>query len=122
VVNISFTANAIANDPVISVAPANSFFLQIGSISKTLIPRPSYNSAGDPLRNGNNFQINLRIGESISIEDGVFQAAVSNGVNGGDISFLSQLVQLVDQDILQVNQDDTTPGMTSAQILSYTAP
>jgi hypothetical protein len=121
VINISFTAAALASDPIISVADHN-FVLQLGPVRNVLIPRDTSNPLGNPLRNGSGFQLQLRLNESISLEDTEFQVLIENATGGGDVSFLNRLITLVARNIIQVNQDETTPALTSKQILAYTAP
>jgi hypothetical protein len=121
VVNISFTPTALASHPVISTAPANAFALQLGPISNVLIPRPINASSADPIRNGSAFQINLRPGETFLIEDADFEVLVSNARNGGDVSFLTRLLDLIYENVLQVQQDNGAP-LTPKQVLNYTAP
>lgn len=120
-VNISLTAYSLANHPVISKAPSNAFFVELGPITHVLVTRPRGNSSADPLRNGNPFQIQLRPYESFSLEDSIFEALVDNAKNGGDVSFINKLMQLVNLNVVQVTQDNGTP-LTSKQILAYTAP
>lgn len=119
-VNISFTANALANDPVISVGGPH-FVLQLGPVSGVLIPQNTGNPPNEPLRYGGAFQLNLRINESIDLEDTEFQVLVNNATNGGDPSFLNRLLVLVTRNIIQVQQDNGLP-LTKKAILTYSAP
>ncbi len=119
-VNISFTADALATNPAI-VQGGPQFVLQLGPISGVLIPRDTGSPPNDPLRYGGAFQLQLRVNESISLEDTEFQVLVDNAKNGGDPSFLNRILVLVARDIIQVQQDDGSP-LTKDQILAYTAP
>ena len=119
-VNISFTADALANNPAI-LAGGPQFVLQLGPISGVLIPRDTGSPPNDPLRYGGAFQLQLRVNESISLEDSEFQVVVQNAINGGDPSFLNRLLVLVARDIVQVQQDNGT-ALTKDQIIAYTAP
>jgi len=121
-VNISITQSEIDSNPLIKNNPA-AYVLNIGSITKVIIPSAARSniSPADPVRDGGQFFIALRPYETFPIEDAVFQALVNNAVNGGEPSFLSQLVYFVNHGIVQVQQDNGSP-LTAKQILSYTAP
>ena len=118
-INIYFTTYALTLHPVISKALTGAFTLQLGPITNVLVPRP-VPSSSDPLRNGSAFQINLRPGESFSLEDVVFEILVENAKNGGNVSFLNRLIQYVQSNILIVQQDDGTI-LTAEEILHYSA-
>lgn len=121
-VNISITASEIASNPLIQQSPS-SYVLNLGTITKVIIPssvRAKSNSA-DPVRDGGQFFISLRPHETFPVENEVFQALVNNAVNGGEGSFLSQLLYFVNRGVIEIRQDNGSP-LTAKQILSYTAP
>lgn len=121
-VNISITASEISNNPLIQQSPS-SYVLNLGSITKVILPSAvrSNKSPADPTRDGGQFFIALRPHETFPIENEIFEALVNNAINGGESSFLSQLIYFVNRGILQVQQDDGTP-LTAKQIMAYSAP
>ena len=121
-VNISITANEIATNPLI-LQDSNSYVLNLGSISKTILPSAARSnvSPADPVRDGGQFFLALRPYESFPVENELFEVLVNNAVNGGESSFLSQLICLVNRNIIEVKQDNGA-ALTSKQILTYTAP
>ncbi len=121
-INISITASEISRNSLIQQDPS-SYVLNLGTITKVILPsaaRANSNPA-DPVRDGGQFFISLRPYETFPIENEVFQALVNNAVNGGEGSFLSQLIYFVNRGVVEVRQDNGSP-LTSKQILSYTAP
>lgn len=129
-VTLSITTAGLAN-PVIAQMIANSnlqhtnsFTLNIGSVTKMPIPSPSKTAGGapNPSRNGLTYEVQLYPDESFEIDDSIFQGIVQNFYNGGDVGFVTRLIDLVNRGIVQVLQDGAGTPLTAKQILAYTAP
>ena len=94
-----------------------AFTLQIGSVSHEIVPSPS---RLDPMRDGGEYQVNLRLDEAFEIDDAVFQSLTSFGAEG---QFILKLLDYVQTGVVEVRQSvmSATP-LTTKQILTYTAP
>ena len=120
-INISLTSSFVSGTPIIQADPRH-FLLQLGPITNTIIPSSSkVNPPSDPQRDGGTFQINLRPDETFSFENEVFQSLVENATQGGDTSFLTRILYLIDKGVIQITQDGGPP-LTAKAILAYTAP
>jgi len=116
VVNIQITPAFVLPDGI----PATAFTLELGG---GYTPAVNMTQTGDTLRQGSAWTPNVRVGETLSFDDVVFQGVVETYRGGGasDATFIPRLLYLMYRNILQVQQDNAAP-MTPAQVLNYIAP
>lgn len=114
-INISIAASVVLPDGV----PETAFTLELGG---GFTPPADMVRNGDPLRLGSGWTPNVRVGETLSFDDALFQSIVTNYTAGGSsTTFLARVLFYVSQGTLEVRQDAGSP-MTTKEIVTYTAP
>lgn len=116
-INIRFTDAWLTANPSLT----KGFLLSLGDNDYPVPSNSRYST--DPSRavvNGSLTQINLRPGETFSIQNEIFETLVKSNESGGDTNLITRILHFVNMGVLQVMQG-TTP-LTSKQIVNYTAP
>lgn len=115
-INISFVPGYVLPAGV----PATAFTLQLGGGYTPAVNIVNKNK-GDTLTNGSAWTPGIRVGETLTFDNEVFQSIVANFTGGsGTGTFLPRVLYYMGRGVLQVDQDGVP--LTAKDVVNYTAP
>ena len=99
--------------------PATAFTLQLGG---GYAPAVDIVKTGDPLQHASAWTSNLKVGETLTFDNEIFEGLVKNDFSSFLAgAFIPRVIYYVSRGILVVTQDGGS-ALTAKQILNYTAP